>query len=175
MRLKRRDIAIIQAGAAVLGLLLFYLFLVSPALSRRESLERSIAAKEKDLREMTALRARWEEFERLQGEAEKLLAGRGDNFTLLSFLEGVSRKVGIQDKIQYMKPLGSLEETGGMSLVGMEINLEGIGVDQVVAFLYEIEFSGMLLGIKRIKVQTLQRGQEQALRVTLQVDTVTAV
>lgn len=173
MRINRREIGLILGGGLLLILLFYGLFVVSPALSKQESLEKAIASKERDLDEMMTLKARWEAFKRMQGEAREALARRGGGFTLLSFLEGVSRKVGIQDKIQYMKPLDSLEESEGMKVVGMEIKLEGIGVDQVVKFLYEIEFSSRLLGIKKIKVQTLDRGEVHSLRVTLQVDTVT--
>jgi len=173
MRLNSRDRAIVQSCALGLMLMLFFHFVVSPALSKQESLERSIAAKDIDLKEMMALKASWEEFQRKQLQAEQMLSQRGNSFTLLSFLEGVSRKVGIQDKIQYMKPLGSMEESPGMKLVGMEINLEGIGVEQVVNFLHEIEYSGMLLSIRKIKIQTLKRGDDDSLRVTLQVDTIT--
>ncbi len=173
MRIKRREMGFILGGGLLVLLLFYYLIAISPALSRQEALERATASKVQDLADMMTLKARWEEFKRRRGEAEELLARRGRDFTLLSFLEGVSRKVGVQDKIQYMKPLGTLEESSGMKVVGMEIKLEGIGVEQMVKFLHEIEFSDMLLGIKKIKIQTLEKGEEHSLRVTLQVDTIT--
>lgn len=174
MRINRREMVLLTLGGAVIFALFYYLFVVSPALSKQESVEKSIAKKEQALAEMMALKVKWDGFKRNQGESQKTLSQRGEKFTLLSFLEGISRKAGIHGKIQYMKPLPSAEASEGMKLVGMEIKLDGIGIDQLVNFLYEIEFSDKLLSIKRIKVQTFSKGEEQSLRVTLQVDTYTA-
>ena len=103
---------LVLGGLFLFGLL-YYFLLVSPALSRQKRLETTVARGKADLSEMMALKAKWNSFKENQGEAEKILARRGEKFTLLSFLEGVSRKEGIHNKIQYMKPLASTEVSEG--------------------------------------------------------------
>jgi len=158
-------------GVILIPALIYYLFIVSPALSRQKSLESSILKKEGDLAKIQELSTEWERFKSEKVEAEKTLGQREKNFKLLSFLEALSREVGIQNKIQYIKPRSSSEEPGSLKTEGMEIKLEGIEIPQLVHFLYKIEYSGKLLDSKRIKVQKLSKETGGALRVILQVDT----
>jgi hypothetical protein len=120
---------------------------------------------------MVALKDNWERFKTNKQKAEKILAQRGEKFTLLSFLEGVSREVGIDNKIQYMKPLTFREEEGALKPVGIEMNLDGINTKELVSLLYKIENSEKLLNIKLIKILHVSRGKSKLLKVTLQVNT----
>jgi len=171
MRINRRQQLICLLGGVIVFLFLYYLFVVGPAVSKDRWLGKRISKNEEKLTQMVKLSTKWEKFKEARSETKKTLAERGKNFTLLSFLEGVSRKIGIHDKIQYMKPLSSSEETGSLKLVGMEIQLDNISVGQLVKFLYEIEYSNKLVNIKRLKIQKLAKDNFQSLRVILQVDT----
>jgi len=175
MRINRREKALLLVGGLMVFALMYYLFVVSPTLARQKTLERYIVKKESDLAEMMERKIKWDRFKRDKVEAEKTLARRGKKFTLLSFLEAISREVGIHNMIQYMKPISSAEESGALKGVGMEIKLEGININHLVNFLYKIEYSGKLLNIKRIKIQRLSKRKAQTLRVTLQINTYTTI
>jgi hypothetical protein len=121
---------------------------------------------------MAELRARWEGMKKEHAAAEEALQGRGEKFTLLSYLEGISREVGIANKIQYVKPLSFPEEPGSLKREGMEVKLEDIDIHELVEYLYKIEYSGKLLKIQRIKVQrVVERDATSSLRVIIQVHT----
>jgi hypothetical protein len=171
MRLNRREMAFAIFGGIFVIALLYYLFIISPAIARQNSLIAYIEKKEADLVGMIELKDKWETFKANRLKAEKMLAQRGEKFTLLSFLEGVSREVGIDNKIQYMKPLTFHEEEGVLKPVGIEMNLDGINTKQLVSLLHKIEYSEKLLNIKLIKILHVTRGKEKLLKVTLQVNT----
>jgi hypothetical protein len=171
MRINRREKALLSLGGILVFALFYYLFIVSPTISRQGVLEKYILKKEADLVKMVELNLKWDRFKNNKAKAEKVLTRRGKKFTLLSFLEGISRKLGIHNKIQYMKPLSSPEESGSLKQIGMEIKLDDINATQLVNFLYELEYSGKFLNIKRIKIQRFSKGKTQSLRVTLQVNT----
>lgn len=171
MRLNRREMAFAAFGGILVVVLLYYLFVISPAVARQNSLIAYIEKKEADLAGMIELRDKWERFKTNRQKAEKVLAQRGKKFTLLSFLEGVSREVGIDNKIQYMKPLTFREEEGALKPVGIEMNLDGINTQQLVRLLHKIEYSEKLLNIKLIKILRINRGKEKLVKVTLQVNT----
>ena len=98
--------------------------------------------------------------------------GRGQRFTLLSYLEGITRKLGINTKIHYMKPLSfSDEKPGNIRTEGIEMKLEGVSSRDLIPFLQQIEYAGKLLSIKRIKIQTVSKDKDTYLKVTLQVHT----
>ncbi len=171
MSLKKKELTIICCGGLLLLGILYYSFVVSPAIGREESLERLIEKKELTLQNMQKLLAEWEKLNKAKEDALALFKKRGRNFTLLSYLEAVSRQTGVSDKIQYMKPVSYPETKGPFRLVGMEVKLEEIDMKQLVSYLYKIEYSGLY--IPKIKIQrTKGKTKENAfLKVTLQVST----
>lgn len=174
MRILRQRKGILLAIGLLVLAVAYYALLVSPALSRQEQLARMLAEEGQDLAAMKALRADWLAFVATREQAEKLLAERGDDFSLLSFMEGLTRKVGVGDRIGYMKPLSyASEEQAQQTPVGIEIQLDGLRMKDLVRLLHATEYSGKLLRVHRIKIRASAQDKERTLKVTLQVQTYT--
>ena len=173
MRVFRREMGIFLAGGLFILGLLYYLLVVSPGFSKQESLIKHVDKREGDLAKMIELKAQWERFEKSKVYAERILAKRGDKFTLLSFLEGVSREVGIDGNIQYLKPISHAEDAGALKLSGMEMTLDDININQLLNFLYRVEYSQKLIKIQRIRIQRTTSGKGETLKVTLEANTYT--
>jgi hypothetical protein len=173
MKLDRTQMTYLFFGGLFFAALLFYLVVISPGLSRQEQMERNISRRKADLVKLTELKRKWEDFKRDQSEVEQALGSRGGRFTLLSYLEGVTREVGIDKNIQYIKPVTFPpgEAAGAFKPEGIEMSLDNVGMEQLVNFLYRVEHSGNLLFTKRIKILKTSRGTSSALKVTLQVNT----
>ena len=120
---------------------------------------------------LTAARNEWEGFQKRRREAERRFRQKGKAFTLLAFLEGVSRSVGVDGKIQYMKPLTFHESDNHLKPSGIEITLNDIHTKHLTNLIYKIEASGKLLNINRIKIQRVSKDKMNLLKVTLQVYT----
>ena len=173
MKIRRREMALLLFGGVFVILLLYYLIVLSPALSKEKSFIKRIEKKTTDLAQIIELKSQWGKFKANKTRAEKILAARGKTFSLLSFLETVSRESGIDDKILYMKPLAFHADSGPMKPTGIEIKLDNINIKQLVTLLYKIEGAGKLLNIKRIKIQRTSTKSMKTLKVTLQVNTYT--
>ncbi len=173
MKIGRREMALLLFGGVLVIVLLYYLIILAPALSREKSFIKRIEKKTADLAEIKELKSHWEKFKANKRRTEKVLAARGKAFSLLSFLEGVSREAGIDDKIRYMKPLVFHDDSGAMRPAGIEMNLDNIDIEQLVTLLFKIEGAGKLLNIKRIKIQRASDKKLRTLKVTLQVNTYT--
>jgi hypothetical protein len=173
MKLDRQQMTYVFFGGLAFLALLFYLVVISPGLHRQGQMEKSIARRKADLVKITELKKKWESFKKNQGEVEQTLRSRGDRFTLLSFLEGVTREIGIDKNIQYIKPVTFPPSEAVLKPEGIEMSLDNVGMKQLVDFLYKVENSGNLLFIKRIKILKTSRGSSSALKVTLQVNTYT--
>jgi Tfp pilus assembly protein PilO len=173
MKLDRTQITYLFFGGLFLVALLFYFVVISPGLSRQKQLERSISKRKADLVNITELKRKWENYKRDQREVEQALGSRGAQFTLLSFLEGVTREVGIDKNIEYIKPVtfSPNEAAGAFKPEGIEMSLANVGMEQLVNFLYKVEHSGNLLFVKRIKILKTSGGTSSALKMTLQVNT----
>lgn len=169
MKLERRELAFFGLGGLCLITLLYFMFIISPALSRQKSLAGFIEKKESDMLRMVALRGKWDRFKQSRAEAERILTRRGKKFTLLTFLESVSRAVDVHKNIQYIKPLSYPGESGPLKREGIEMKFDDINTKQLVEFLYKIEYSAKLLQIKLIKIK--RKAKEKSLAVTLQINT----
>jgi type II secretory pathway component PulM len=171
MKIGGRQIIAIAAGTIVFIAFMFYLVILSPAIEKRRNLDRNIAKMKSDLAQMQVLKSHWESFERSKAEAEKMLSRRGRDFTLLTHLEEVCGKVGIDTRIQYMKPLEMPDQEGSLKPMGIEMRLSGLDIRQLVQFLQQIEQSRQLLSISRIKIRPSAEEGKRSLEVTLQVNT----
>jgi hypothetical protein len=170
MKVNPREKLLLIAGGVVLFFILYYLLAVDMALSRRQKLMLGIAEQKNEIMKIQVLKQKWEEIEASRQDAKGKLSHRPKDFTLLSFLERISRESNIQDKIRYMKPLTPTEENKSPTqLEGIETEIEGLDIKELVNFLYQIEYSGNLLSIKRIKIQ--RSSKTQLLKVTLQINT----
>ncbi len=172
MIISHKERGLILSGAVLVFLLIYYLLIIRPAFLKQGMFKRRILKAQQELEQMIKLSAEWERFQKDKSRIKRIIAKRQKGFTLLSFLEGISREIGIHDKIQYMKPLSLTEQSGlSFKLVGMEIQLNGLSVDQLVRFLYKVECSDELVSISRMKIQRHITGNRASLRVTLQVET----
>jgi hypothetical protein len=170
MKLDRKQMTYVFFGGLFLVALLFYLLVISPALSKQALLAKTIAKRKQDLVRISEIKGKWQSFQRDRSEVQEAIKGRG-GFTLLSYLEAVTREIGIDQRIQYIKPVTFPEGEGKLRPEGIEISLDGVNMEQLVTFLYRIEYSGKLLHVKRIKILRASKERTSLLKVTLQVNT----
>lgn len=170
MKLDRKQMTYVFFGGLFLAVLLFYLIVISPALSREELLSKNIAKRKQDLVRISEIKGKWQNFQKDRSDVQEAIKGRG-GFTLLSYLEAVTREIGIDQRIQYIKPVTFPEGEGKLRPEGIEISLDGVNMEQLVNFLYRIEYSGKLLHVKRIKILRASKEKTSLLKVTLQVNT----
>lgn len=171
MRIQSRDmISFSLAGIAVIGII-YYLLIVAPALSKKTKLEEYIGRKKTDVTSMLQVKNQWESFQAARKEAEGILRKRGEDFTLLTYLERVSRESGIEKKIRYMKPISLSDKEESYKPECIEMQLEDIDIQRLVEFLYKIEQSKNLLIVDRAKIRPVSKGSERSIELTLQVKT----
>ncbi len=77
MKLNKREYAILVFGLILVGVLSYYLFVISPSLENEKTYQRYIANKERDLQEMLLLKAKWEEFSKRKKRRRRLSGGGG--------------------------------------------------------------------------------------------------
>jgi len=173
--LKRRELALLCLGGFFVFMLVYYFLVISPALSKQTALERFNAKKSADLISVMEMRDQWKVFQKKRANAEEIFKRRGKDFSLLSYLEQISRETGIEASIQYMKPLTFSASNDGYKPEGIEMGLKGIHIQQLVHFLHKIEHSENLLFIKRFKVRPITDNKIRLLELTLQIQTYSSI
>ena len=159
----------VLAGSAVILLCVYYFFFFSPALEKKRTLTGYVQNKEADLSAMLQLTREWDAFKEKRLKIERQLETDTGEFSLLSFLEGIARQEGIDQNIQYMKPLSVTRESDPVEIEGMEMNLQRIRMEALVPFLDRIENADRLLNIRKIKISRHAEDSSVFLEVTLQV------
>jgi general secretion pathway protein M len=169
MQLGKREKLMIAGGGLAIVLVLFYQFGLSPALNRLRLLDRLVAQKEREVYEMKTLRDTYLMQKSLMEEVNRSLNQRGQEFAIFSFLEDLANKSGVKNNIMYMKPaLSTVGELYRESSV--EMRLEGIGLQQLIRYLYDIERAPQILRVRRMHIKP-RTANPDLLDVTFQVST----
>ena len=129
------------------------------------ALDKKIARKEDDLKEIKSLQNAYSRFK--AGGVVEDLADRNKDFTPLAFLEKLSMKIGVKDrhKLTYQEPR-KLNDEHLETSVSVELN--GIDMGQLLNYLYDVENSPELLSIKNVHII---RQKDGFLEATFEVST----
>ncbi len=169
MKLGGREKLMIIVGGVAVALVLFYRFGLSPAIERLHMLDRLVATKEREVHEMRALSETYVAQKRLMEDVNRSLSQRGQDFAIFSFLEDLANKAGIKNNIMSMRP--ALTTPGELFRESsVEMRLEGIALQQLTRYLYDIERAPQFLRVRRMHIKP-RPANPDLLDVTVQVST----
>ncbi|MDO8426278.1 MAG: hypothetical protein Q7T24_02045 [Deltaproteobacteria bacterium] len=122
------------------------------AVSRYSAMKRTAAVKEDSLRRFKSLE---EEYlikrSRLDSLTRKAPLTAGDS--AVSILEDTAKAIGINERVASLKPLSEKQASGYIEKEA-EIKVEGIDLNQLVNFLYQIEANRFLLVTKEFSAKS---------------------
>lgn len=151
LTLARRERRIVFGGAAVVLLVVGYLFVVEPAVDRHRDLDRLIAQKAREHAEVVRLGEEYRQAKARLESIETRLSGTGRDFQLLSHLEGLTVRNGMRDRIAYMRPQPA-SSVGRFREQAVEMRLDSITINQLTEFLVQLANAPQALRVKRLSV-----------------------
>ncbi|MBU0767843.1 MAG: type II secretion system protein M [Proteobacteria bacterium] len=151
-KLTRREKYALLAAAGAICLFIVLQAIVLPAFDRRKRLEKNLAAKTKILAQMTDLKSEYDAIVQKTALSKQFIAQREKGFTLFSFLDKLSGKAGIKDHINYMKPSTTLLKNSSYKLSMVEMKIQGITLNQLIAYLHMVETSENAVDVKRLSI-----------------------
>lgn len=147
-----RERLVLAAGGVIGAVSLLFVLLVDPWLERMDQLDRQIARKQQQIRELGALGEQFAALRtRLGGVEAKMAAGEGQ-FSLLPFLEEAAAQTRVRERIAAMRPQAS-PPAQGYRETAVEMRLEGLLLPDVLALLAALEDSPYLLQVKRVQLK----------------------
>ena len=150
-RLSPRE-RLLLGGAACVTVLLV-LWLVATALGeRRQLLAAQITASERDLAEMASLRDRYARLRADHDAVERTVGAGGADFSLFSYLEGVSREVLTPDRVSAMNP-STRTVNDDLQQEEVEMRLAAVSLRDLVRLLYRVEKSDLALLVSRLQMK----------------------
>jgi hypothetical protein len=169
LRFAKRERIVVVGGAILLILFIFFRIAFLPARERMKKLDGLIPQKEKDLKEVEGLRGEYLDLSQRAASFDEKLKSRVQSFTLFGHLESLASRIGIRDKIIYMKPSESSINPNYKSSK-VEVKLKEITLNQLTKYLYEIERPELLSQVRKLRIKPKLENPE-LLDVTLEVST----
>jgi general secretion pathway protein M len=160
MRINRREQIFLGVGAAFIIILGLYFLLIQPLAESSDKLERTTARLRQELVEMNALAAQYQDLAAGQDRLAEQVRSRGTDFTPFSYLENVARETGLTGRIESMTPVMTTadDRTG---LVQFDVRLSGIGLLELVRFLYKLETSDKVFFVENLNIRPRYLTPEQ--------------
>ena len=142
----------IYAAAGFIGVFLIFQFGVFPLVDKRERLQRALVTKTRTVTEIQTLAAEFTNIKKQSDSTRKRIAKEKTGFTLFSFLDRVAGQTRLKDRIAYMKPSTTTPKNSPFKISTVEMKLQAITLEQLVAYLYKVETSENAVHIKRISL-----------------------
>ncbi len=163
---QREKILIGGTAIAIVALLGAY-FVISPVLERSKLLNRLISQKERELRELLLLQEEYHKLKASEDEIVGRLSGGTGDISPLTQLEQLAESAGLREQIQQMKPLSPIS-TPRYVITPVQLRFKGVGLKEVISYLYEIENSPVPFRVKGFKIRSTARSAGR-LDVTIEV------
>lgn len=173
IKLNKREKYYVSMAGGFVVLFIIMQFVVFPVLDKRNTLRRAVSANAERLDKMRALEQEYQALRARTDQAKTQLTGREAGFSLFSFLDGLVGKIGLKDRISYMKPSSSTSPDPRFKLSTVEMKFQAVTLEQLTQYLFQVETSGKSAQIKRISI-TQTSTQEGYMDVVLQVETLEA-
>jgi len=161
INLSKREKLIVSAGIVFVGLFILFAGIIMPLMNYRTDLSKSIKSKDAQLQRIYEVSSGIKAIEKVSK------AGRSapdTGFTLFGFLEELASKQGVNERIEYMKPIS---DAGDSSKESVEVKIRGIHQEDLIGLLYGIESYKTPLRIKRVNIRRVEK--DKILDVTFQV------
>jgi general secretion pathway protein M len=159
-RLSYREKIFVFSGGAALLILVLWLGVIRPYHNGLATAKIRIHSRQRQLQEVQQLQQEYLGLQSALTTAERKLSGSTRGFTLFSFIEAVTTKLGIRDRLVSMRPQ-TPQTQGDYREESVKIKLERINLSQLVRLLYGIEKSDAALHLKKVRIKARfdNRGQ----------------
>ena len=146
-----RERIFVIAGSVGLLLALLYTLVIDPLMAHSAQLDRRIEKAQRDLQELYTLQREYQGQKRVLDNINEQLRRQKD-VAIFSRLEELAGDTGIRSKILYMKPTVSTPSEA-YEEESVEIKMEGVTLEQLIRYLYQVENSPQFLKIKRLYIK----------------------
>ncbi len=150
-RLSPRERVLLGVGAAA-GLVVLVWLGAGALAERRTTLQAQIAASERDLAEIGRLRDRYLQLRAERDVVRRKLDRGGNEFSLFSHLEGVTRDTLSRDRVAAMNP-STRTVAEDLQEEDVEMRLAGVSLRELVGLLYRVEKTDLPLLVSRIQMK----------------------
>ncbi|MFO8113000.1 MAG: type II secretion system protein GspM [Desulfosalsimonadaceae bacterium] len=169
ININRRERLFLAGAAIFIVFFAFFHLAIAPVFEKRSALASELAAKRVMAAEMQSLRNEYLFLVERIEDAQARYAQRPENFSLFTFLEREAGTSGVKNQITYMRPGSTVDEFTGLTLAQVEMRLQDITVEDLAAFLFQVENASQMIQVSRLSI-TKSGEQEGPVNVVMRVE-----
>ncbi len=148
----QREKIFIFSGTAVLLIVIFWLGVFRPYQNGMETARIRIRSRQRQLKDVRQLQREYFILQRAMTTAEKKMSSTTRGFTLFPFVETITTRLGVRDKLVSMRPQPA-QIQGDYREESVKIRLKRLNLSQLVRLLYGIEESDAALHLKKMRLK----------------------
>lgn len=157
--LDTRQRYVVGFGAAFVIFALVLAFVVFPLWDAKAKMKKSISVNSRKLEEMARMDAEFAVQEAQISRIKSVLASRGEDFALFSYLDRKAMAANVKGSIKQMNSMQGVKSASfEESLV--DLKLEKLTIRQLADFLYQVESPDEMIRIKRITIDKMKESPE---------------
>jgi general secretion pathway protein M len=157
--LSKREINVLTGGGVFLIVFTAAQFVYSPAIEKRDTLERVLSQKQISLEEMDLLQQKFQAVSNQFDTETSTISNRGESFSLFSFLDSQAQQSGVKGNVDYMKPGTKEIENSMYAIASVKLKLQDLYLKELVDFLYRIE--SFKNGVRITSLSLTKAGKEK--------------
>lgn len=170
-KLNKREKYIIYGAIGVVAVLAVYQFIITPFFENKRRMQNGLQRKKAMIAEMQQWQSDYQAIKQSAQVSKALFAGRSKGFELYSFLNTIAGQTGIKDRITSMKPTKIAQKNSDYRLSRVDMKLDGIGLEQLVNYLYSVETSENIVDITKLTI-TKKDKKQGLISVMMQVEAI---
>ncbi len=157
--LDTRQRYVVGFGAAFVLVAVVLAFVVFPLWDAKAKMKKSISGNSKKLEEMVRMDTEFAVQDAQISRIKRVLASRGGDFTLFSYLEKKAMSAGVKGSIKQMNSMqGTKSASFEESLI--DLKLEKLTIKQLTDFLHQVESPDEMIRVKRITIDKMKESPE---------------
>ena len=170
-RLNKREKYIVYGALGILAALVIYQVIINPFFEGKTQMKNNLERKRVMLAEMQQWQSDYQALEQYALANEERFARRNKGFSLYSFLSKMTIETGIKDRLAYMRPTKTVQKDSDYRISRVEMKLDGVGLEQLVNYLYAVETSDNIVEITKLAI-TKKDKELGLISVVMQVEAI---
>lgn len=152
-KLETRERMLVQIGAALVAIFLFYNLIYAPIVDFSSGLDQRITQREHDLGSVRHLAANYAAVKANLESAEHSTVPQGHDFSLFSVVEASFTKSVGRSKISSITPAEDKKLSDGLVQYSVQLKLEDVSLAQIVDALYSVRTMPVPVGVENLRIQ----------------------
>jgi general secretion pathway protein M len=151
--LSQREKIFVVGGGICVALVLLWFGVLAPYHAAVERHEARIASRQKQLQDIQELRREYLTLKKELETSERRLGNAALDFSLFSFLEEVTTRSGVRDRLVSMRPQNT-STRGEYREESVEMRLERLELPQLVKLLHALEQADAFLTTRSLRIKS---------------------